>query len=97
MWVVLLQVPEPQLFDWLTRYGAAGVLAVAVIAFLMGWIVPGYISKQKDQDIAVLRASVDALQKELTEQIRVNAQAATMADKMREVARTVIRESSSGG
>ncbi len=96
-WVVVLQVIDPgQLFEWLTKYGAAGVLAFLVVAFMLGWIVPGYANKQKDADISTLRAAVDALQKELTEQIKVNAQAAAMAGRLKDVARVAVAEALAG-
>jgi hypothetical protein len=85
-------MPDTEMLRYLTQAGVAGVLAVLVLSFLRGWIVPGYIVLQKDQELSLLRVSVNELQKELREQIRINAQAATVAEKIREVAKQVISE-----
>jgi len=83
---------DSELLRYLTQAGVAGVLAVLVVSFLRGWIVPGYIVAQKDKDISTLRESVIQLQNEITEQIKMNQQSQTMADKMREVAKQVLAE-----
>ena len=85
-------MPDTEVLRYLTQAGVAGVLAVLVVAFLRGWIVPGYIVAQKDKDISTLRESVIQLQNEITEQIKMNQQSQTMADKMREVAKQVLAE-----
>lgn len=43
---LLAQSSGDPLIDWLSRGGSLGILAVAVIAFLRGWIVPGSVAEQ---------------------------------------------------
>ena len=53
------QVPSGDpLLDYLTQGGAIAVLAVAVIAFLRGWVVPGkrYDEMREERDRAVALA-----------------------------------------
>ncbi len=45
---------EP-LLDWLSRAGGFGIMALAVVSFLRGWIVPGsrYEEAIKERDRAL--------------------------------------------
>ena len=43
---LLAQTSGDPLIDWLSRAGSVGILAVAVIAFLRGWVVPGSVADQ---------------------------------------------------
>jgi hypothetical protein len=47
---VLSDVISNPTYSWLTQGGAIGVLAAIVIAFKIGWIVPGWAYKQMQQD-----------------------------------------------
>jgi hypothetical protein len=38
---VVTTTPDSALLDWLTRGGVVGILALGLLAFLRGWIVPG--------------------------------------------------------
>lgn len=37
-------------YTWLTQGGSLGILAVAVLGFMRGWIVPGSALKQAQDD-----------------------------------------------
>lgn len=37
-------------YTWLTQGGSVGILALAVISFMRGWIVPGATLKQTQAD-----------------------------------------------
>jgi hypothetical protein len=42
VWLLAQSPPSPDpLIDWLTRAGMVGVLAVAIVGFIRGWIVSG--------------------------------------------------------
>lgn len=43
-WLAL--VTQDPLLEWLSRAGSVGILALAVLAFLRGWIVPGSVAEQ---------------------------------------------------
>lgn len=51
------------LLDWLIQAGATGVLALAVVAFLRGWVVPGAAARreieQAQRETELIRAERD--------------------------------------
>ena len=53
-WLLAQATTDPTL-EWLSRAGALGILASAVIGFLRGWIVPGraYEQVQEERDRAL--------------------------------------------
>ena len=57
MYLAQSSVPDP-LVDWLSRAGALGILAAAVVAFLRGWIVPGKthdrVREERDRALEIM-------------------------------------------
>jgi hypothetical protein len=47
---VLGSVSTDPTYTWLTQGGSVGILALAVISFMRGWIVPGGTLKQTQQE-----------------------------------------------
>lgn len=65
------------LVDWLANSGAVGILAFIVVAFIMGWIVPGGEAKR-------LREERDQALKIVFELSKVSNQSLDIAEKVRE-------------
>lgn len=57
MWLTIVAADATQdpLLEWLSRAGALGLLAAAVVAFLRGWIVSGasYERMREERDRAL--------------------------------------------
>lgn len=43
-------IPPEEALDWLTRGGAMGIMALAVVAFLREWVVPGSVHQRCEKD-----------------------------------------------
>lgn len=47
---LLGEVTNDPVVTWLTQGGSVGILALAVVSFMRGWIVPGSALKQSQED-----------------------------------------------
>jgi len=74
---LLLEVSSGDpLLDWLSKAGVVGILALAVLAFLRGWVVP---KSQHERDIAKCDADAARLREERDRALNLVYQQAELA------------------
>ncbi len=57
--LVFAGVTSDPTFTWLTQGGSIGILAVVIVGFKMGWIVPGWAYRQMREDRDKALAQLD--------------------------------------
>lgn len=101
---ILLAAENAEVFNWerLSGLSGAAVLAIAVVGFLSGRIVAGFLyreaiadrdrwSQRADDSTKLLQQSVDANEK-LTEQVRVlTEQVRVLLDQVKDLKETLIK------
>jgi hypothetical protein len=55
---VLFDLTSDPTFNWLTQGGSLGILALIVIGFKVGWIVPGWAYKELRKDLEDARVEL---------------------------------------